>query len=117
MFYSDTSRDNAGPETLHIEVDGLARHIQIELAARAGDDGHEGLGSIEGRLADDCSFVLRGMGPFRSAGGNDFGVITVEWSGRYPEGGRFFATMSMQGGGIPSGPIFFDVQFAPGERG
>lgn len=59
----------------------------------------------------DCSFDITGEVPFVSDQG-DFGMVSAHWVGTARADGVTVAC-SLSDGGIPMGPITFDLDIAP----
>jgi len=112
LFFNATSMDGSGMEEVSISNDGGQIGFSISPREIGSGNGHGGVGMVMGDIDPaDCSFDITGQVPFVSDQG-DFGMVSAHWVGTATPDAVTVAC-SLADGGIPMGPITFDLDIVP----
>lgn len=118
LFYAPGEPDETTEEAVEVVVaaDGT---VTLAVAARdsGSGNGHTGLSGLTGTITDTCEVTVETTAEFESDTGT-FGTIDVSITGilgPYDPDVPPILAITLQGGGIPSGPVTFDVQLAAQE--
>ena len=112
LFGDPDAMDASQPEEIVVTNDGTNIGFAITARDAGSGSGHMGLAEVSGPIdPNDCSFDITGTVPYASDTG-DFGDVTVQWTG-VAAPAAISVNLSLSGGGIPSGPIIFGLDFTP----
>jgi hypothetical protein len=117
LFYDPEAPEQTTDEQLEVIVaaDGV---ITVSVLPRSTTEfeGHDGLIDLSGTLGEQgCTMAITTSAPF-VAGGSSFGTVDVALGGEVPEvtvGSSAVVSLTLEGGGIPNGPIEYTVTLVP----
>jgi hypothetical protein len=114
LWYLPARPDETTEEIIEVQVaaDGAVT-IDIAPRASAGGSGHAGLAGLTGTLDGDCLLGATDTEVSFESDTGPFGTITVTLQGELPPTGTPTLDLTLQGGGIPSGPITYSIELAP----
>ena len=112
LWFNQAAMDSSGMEEVNVTIDGMNVSMSVSARDMGSGSGHAGVPEVSGTIDEsDCSFSISGEVPYSSDMG-DFGMVTVDWTG-VADPDAIVMTCSLSGGGIPSGPIEYMLDFAP----
>lgn len=107
LFYAPDAPEETTDEYFEVAIVGGSITITVVPRDSGSGEGHAGLADLTGTIDAECNIAIDVQAPFASDTG-PFGDISVVIAGT-PDA----MEMTLQGGGIPSGPITYAFTMTP----